>query len=190
MEIILIRHGEPTFDMTEKVCRNEWVTKLDAYDAAGLKPDSHPPHALHALTQHSAAVFSSHLPRAVESARHLKPKLGIVSTELFREAPLPRRLPLPFPCSVKTGAIITRLLWLMGYAGGAESHRQARQRAIKATQQLIEHARDSERVMLVGHGIFNLFIGRQLISQGWSRTQKPQSCYWGSAVYRYESDNH
>ena len=188
MKIILVRHGEPAFDMSQTIHRNDWATGLDAYDDAGLKSDSHPPQTLHAVIKHSARVLSSHLPRAMESAQRLRPGAKCISSELFREAPLPRQLPVPFPCSAKTGAIITRLLWFMGYAGGAESHRQARQRATDATQQLIEHARTTGSVLLVGHGIFNLFIARRLLSQGWSGPKRHQSRYWGCSVYRYAGD--
>lgn len=185
MEIILIRHGKPAFDMGKKFRQSRLATELDAYDAAGLAVDSEPPQALYSKLQQSIKVFSSDLQRALESAAKIVPEADIVTLPLFREAPLPRRLPIPLRLSASTWAVIARTLWLLGYSGGVESHRQARLRATAATRKLIELAHNGDNIVLVGHGFINLFIAKQLLNQGWRGPKKPESCYWGCSVYQY-----
>ncbi len=185
MKIILIRHGKPSFDMRKKFCQSKLAVELDTYNAAGLAADSFPPKALHATLQYSTEVFSSNLQRALESAAKIVPEADIVTSPLFREAPLPRQISIPFHLSAKTWAVIARTLWFLGYAGGVESYSQARQRATEATHKLIEQARDVGSTALIGHGIMNLLIAKQLLNQGWRGPRKPESCYWGCSIYQY-----
>ena len=171
--------------MALKFHRSEWPAKLEAYDAAGVKKNCHPSDELRALVRQSTTILSSHLQRAIESAHCFQLDSEIISSSLFCEAPLPRRLPIPVRCSTSTAALVTRLLWFMGYSAGVESYHQACQRALNATQKLITQAQENQRVVLFGHGIFNRFIGKQLLRQGWVGPRWQPTQYWSHATYRY-----
>ena len=170
--------------MHKKFPNKRLAEELDAYDAAGLAPSSHPPSELQALVRNVNKVLCSDFPRAIESAMYLQMETEIIRSSLFREAPLPRHIPIPFHLNAKMWAIIARTLWFLGYAGGAESHKHSRQRAHNATQHLIEHAKNVGTVALVGHGIMNLFIAKQLVKQSWQGPRKQNTDYWGWSIYQ------
>nr|MBA2815870.1 40-residue YVTN family beta-propeller repeat-containing protein [Candidatus Pantoea persica] len=77
---------------------------------------------------------------------------------------------------------LLRLLWLCDYAGQSESLRRARTRAAQAAEKLIAL---SERgtVLLLGHGLMNKMIARELRKRGWQAEKHASSRYWSSAIY-------
>ena len=170
--------------MRKRFAGKALAAELDNYDASGIAADSHPPQELCSVIQQSADIVCSDFRRSIESVERLHPEGMFTSLPLFREAPLPRHVPIPFRQSAMTWVAIARTLWFMGYAGGAESYIQARRRAVEAAQHLIEHARDIGSVALIGHGMMNLFIAKYLLSQGWDGPKKRNSDHWGWSVYR------
>lgn len=103
---------------------------------------------------------------------------------LFCEAQLPHgdwRLPRLSPF---TWAFIFRVLWLCGYSRNVESAGAARLRASTAAQRLQSLAGEGP-VLLLGHGVMNRMIAKQLLADGWTRQQRNGSQYWSAAVYRY-----
>ena len=184
MEIILVRHGKPAFDMRKKFAAKALAAELDNYDASGIAADSHPTQELRNVIQQSASVFCSDFRRSIESIERLHPEGTFTSLPLFREAPLPRHVPIPFRQSAMSWVAIARTLWCMGYAGGAESYVQARRRAGEAAQHLIQHTREVGPVALIGHGLMNLFIAKYLLNQGWAGPKKHNSDHWGWSVYQ------
>lgn len=188
MEIILARHGKSSFDMRKQISGSGLAAALDNYDAAGIDKHSHPPQALRSVIQSSTRIFTSDLPRSLESASRLHPEGDFLSLPLFREAPLPRNFPVPYRLSATAWTVIARVCWFFGYAGDVESYAQVRRRADEAAQHLIQHASDSGRVALIGHGLFNILIAKQLVRKGWSGPKKRSSHHWGWSIYRYISD--
>ncbi len=59
-------------------------------------------------------------------------------------------------------------------------------RARRATQELIRLAGKSETVLLVGHGLINHYIAKELLNLGWIGPEKAASGYWAFSVYHTE----
>jgi broad specificity phosphatase PhoE len=160
---------------------DHWIA---AYDQAGVHVDAIPPASLAAAST-AAIVFASSLARAQSSAHalgHVAPRVDA----LFREAALPfpgsRCLRCPrLPPAL--WAVLLRLAWLCGYARGADALAIVQQRARTASAELIAAAADGP-VLLVGHGIMNRLIARELRSAGWTATGRHGSAHWGIARYR------
>lgn len=192
--IILVRHGRPAIALRPRTGHHGFRDYIDAYEAAGLDPDSLPPQELADLVKELDHVFTSGRPRAHESARALAPHATLTADPLFAEAPLASpKIPL-LKMRVPKWAIVARVLWHVGYHPEIENYRKAKHRAGQAADILIGKLRESEgaaagkssAAVLVAHGYFNAMIGRILRQRGFTRTGAHRVRYWNAVVYQWE----
>ncbi|HEX2759029.1 MAG TPA: histidine phosphatase family protein, partial [Rhizomicrobium sp.] len=185
---ILIRHGQPAIPLRPRTSHKEFHAYIDAYEAAGLDPDSLPPREIADLMQELKEVFTSGRPRAHESARKLAPQARLVVDALFAEAPLASpKIPL-LRMRVAKWAVMSRLLWHAGYTPGIENYAKARARARKAADILTERVMDGGAVALVAHGYFNAMIGRVLRKRGFQQTGRHRVRYWNAVIYDWNGE--
>lgn len=181
-EIILMRHGQPKLAATDKISVFEMKDWIEQYDRSEIT--HHPvPHASLQLAATAKVIVSSSAPRALSSVQALGLKPALVDA-LFCEAQLPSghwKLPRLSPF---TWAIILRVLWLCGYSRNVESAGVARRRASTAAKRLQSIASDGP-VLLLGHGLMNRMIAKQLMADGWARQKRNGSQYWNATVYQY-----
>ena len=182
MKIILMRHGKPAlkdFTAMASAAMAPWIADYDRSEIGTNAPTSE---AMAAVRNIGLAATST-APRALTSLA----ALGIAPTikdSVFCEAALPV-VSVPFlRLSPFSWALVFRLLWLFRLARGPESYTQAKQRAHQASDRLAALAGStSGSVLLLGHGIMNRLIARQLRRQGWAETSSGGSGYWSVAVY-------
>ena len=184
--VILVRHGEPALSrrvmLTARGYRDWWAR----YESGGLKDDQTPPAALVDLARSADAVFVSTRERARQSALAIAGGRDFACDSLFIEAPLPSP-PLPdwFRLPPKWWGVLSRFCWaVFNYHDGEESVAEARVRARRVADLLIERAGDGRVVVLVAHGYFNFMVGRALIGRGWRRRLDQGYRYW--AFRRFE----
>ena len=183
MEIILMRHGKPAFTGAEKVAAHEMASWIEHYDLSGIGNDR-PPAASQVLARKAQMTVSSPLPRALSSAATLNLTPEIVD-DLFREAELPVWLIPMMKLSPFSWAFFFRLLWLCGLSQEAESLAMAKRRARQAADILVHHARErSGPVLMLGHGIMNRLIAKELAAQGWTARVRAGKGYWGASVFQ------
>ena len=87
MEIILMRHGKPSFIGNSKVTSREMTDWITQYNLSEIGRDT-PPESSVALAFSALCVISSPLPRAISSLNALGWHAGL-SDDIFREADLP-----------------------------------------------------------------------------------------------------
>ncbi len=183
MEIVLLRHGRPRIDTRQRMNAAGFGRWISAYGNAGLDPSSLPPQDALMQAKKCAYALCSDLPRSFESAAALG--LAAHRDGMFRELGLPHadwrvaRLP------PGAWAVLFRLLWLAGYAHGAESVEVARARARGCAERLMELAAKHGKVMFVGHGSLNWLIAGQLKRKGWDGPVLTPARHWSFGVYRY-----
>lgn len=184
MEIIILRHGKPNIPSLTKISPfafSEWVK---SYNESGLCSSSKPSLAAIEMANKSKVVVCSELPRSIQSAKALNVKEIRLQSSLFNEAGLPISS-LKFPClSPKVWAVIFRILWFFGYSNNSESYKEAKIRARKAVNKLIELAGLESSVLYIGHGVYNRMIANELKSRGWSGPKSPGTKYWSYGVYK------
>jgi broad specificity phosphatase PhoE len=186
--IILVRHGRPALPLRPRTSHHEFRDYIDAYEAAGLDPDSLPPRELSDLVKELDHVFTSGRPRAHQSARALAPHAELEADPLFAEAPLASpRIPL-LKMRVPKWAVVARILWHVGYHPEIENYRKTKHRAGAAADILINKIRDGGSAVLVAHGYFNAMIGRQLRQRGFARTGAHRVRYWNAVIYQWETE--
>ncbi|HXJ02343.1 MAG TPA: histidine phosphatase family protein [Micropepsaceae bacterium] len=182
--VILVRHGRPAIPTNPRTGHHGFRDYIDAYQDAGLDPQSAPPEELLDLVKGLDAVFTSNLPRANDSARTLLPEAEIIADPLFTEAPLAApRIPL-LKMKVPVWAVMARIMWHVGYHPEIENYRRAKARAAKAADILLGRAAANDGVaVLVAHGYFNAMIGRVLKKRGFSRQGSHRVRFWNAVVY-------
>jgi broad specificity phosphatase PhoE len=180
-EIILMRHGQPNLTMLGKVSLFEMQHWIEHYNLSEITRQPAPQASMQ-LAATARVIVSSSAPRALSSVRALCLQPTVVDP-VFCEAQLPHgRWRLP-KLSGFTWAFILRISWLCGFSGTVESARQAKLRAGKAARQL-QDLSSAGPVLLLGHGLMNRMIGKQLEANGWTRQIRNGNRYWSTVVYQ------
>jgi broad specificity phosphatase PhoE len=185
--IILVRHGRPAIPTSLKTCHRGFSRYIDAYQDAGLDPQSAPPEELQDLVKGLNAVFTSGSPRSNDSARSLLPEAELIADPLFAEAPLAApRIPL-VRMRVPVWAVMARIMWHAGYHPEIENYRRAKARAMAAADILLQRADANDGLaVLVAHGYFNAMIGRVLRKRGFRRSGSHRVRFWNVVIYEHD----
>ncbi|WP_426055596.1 hypothetical protein [Janthinobacterium sp. PSPC2-1] len=180
MRITLMRHGEPSLAKGGWIAPKQMGAWIDRYNQSLIKDNGIPAECAMAALSASTIVAST-APRACSSARALG-DLPFMQEAIFTEAGLPFALWRAPWLPPAAWAAIFRLLWLFGYARGADSLTLSRRRARAAAERLVALAAKGP-VLLVGHGIMNRLIGKELQALGWLASNRQGSRYWSMGVY-------
>jgi len=185
VEIVLIRHGKPKIDSTEKLSPADFGKWVSEYNLAGLDTEHKPTDEALERAKQCCFTVCSTLPRSIESAEALNVEVVGIVSPLFRECEMPY-FNWNYPkLSVASWSVIFRVLMLIGYSSNVESFRAIKMRAEQCASQLIELAEKHQSVLLVGHGAINWFIHKQLLRMGWSGPRKAGRTYWEFGVYKH-----
>ncbi len=183
--IIVVRHGRPVLNREEGP-RLDWRDYRDwwsRYEQSPLADGQKCPDALIAEVRDDAVLFSSVRPRAMQTADRLARGREVMRDEVFNEAPLPpprwRSRYLP-----KTWNKIARVAWMMGHHDGDEHVRDAKARASKAAEKLIDKAGEGRDVVLAAHGWFNRMLRPELKKRGWMCVYDGGDRYWSYRIYQ------
>ncbi|WP_449554404.1 histidine phosphatase family protein [Lelliottia amnigena] len=183
MEIILMRHGKPVFEGISRVTSREMADWIRHYDSSDIGRDI-PPECSQILASSASRIISSPLPRALSSVNTLGREPDVID-DVFREAGLPI-LHLPgFRLSPVVWAAFFRVMWLCGISRDVEPLGTAKQRAVQAAGILVTVAKASNGpVLLMGHGVMNRLIARELISLGMKEYRRQGKKYWDAGIYK------
>ncbi|MEI8574055.1 hypothetical protein U737_12715 [Methylomonas sp. LW13] len=185
MEITLIRHGKPAFELKGKVKARDIGEIVSCYDLSGIA-DEPPEHAKQRASACHIAVCSDFI-RSLESAKALGFADVLLSDPVFREIAVPHFKQGGLTMSVGAWGLLLRCLSTMGFSRNGESLAMAKQRAQVAASLLIDLAHEHQSVLLVGHGFVNYFIAQALLARNWVGPAKPGGGYWEYGVYRYRA---
>lgn len=180
MEIILIRHGKPDVELKGLLAAQDFEQLANDYAASGIADD--PPQDLNNRFD-SHYVVCSHLNRSRQSAHKLGFTTIHISDELFTETNIPYFKKFIVSLPIPVWVVMLRLLWVMGFSRNGESFNQALKRAKQATNKLILLAKENKKVILVGHGLMNRLIARELRLNNWQGPKSPGKKYWEYGVY-------
>ncbi len=181
-----MRHGKPTLTGSSRVTSREMADWIAQYDLSDTGSDV-PPESSKSLASSASKNISSPLPRALSSLNALGCEPDLID-KVFREAELPI-YPMPgFRLSPTLWAAFYRVMWLCGLSRNAERLEIAKQRAVPAAGILVTFAKISNGpVLLMGHGVMNRLIARELISMGWKEHRRQGKGYWSSGIYKLQS---
>lgn len=177
MEIILIRHGEPTGATNPKLSASGFANWVRNYNRSKVDPKSLPPETLgRSLDTHF--IVASDLARSIDSANLCVSREPNLKLKQLREMDIPR-YKLPFVFKAYTWLIISRIFWLAGFSGKVESFKAAKIRAKVSAEMLQELAKQHKKIAVFGHGLMNKYIAKELRKLGWNGSIEGKK-YWNS----------
>ncbi len=181
MQITLLRHGKPAFEWNRKAKGSELDRIIEEYDTSGI--EGRPPQQTLDLASSHYFIVSSDLPRSTQSAKAIGVENIDLKSKQFIEVGMPyfSRLPVVLPLCL--WVIFYRVLWLVGFSKNAESLRMAKARAKQANRTLIELAETHQKVLVVGHGLFNHLLAKELRKSGWQGPRSPGKKHWEFGSY-------
>lgn len=178
-----MRHGKPAFTGSAKVTSREMSNWIAEYDRSDTGEDT-PPESSKSLAFSASRILSSPLPRALSSLKALDLEPDVID-EVFSEAGLPVFHMPGFRLSPAMWAAFFRVMWLCGISRDVERVGRAKKRAIQAAGILITIAKGSDGpVLLMGHGVMNRLIARELRSLGFKEYCCQGNGYWNVSIYR------
>lgn len=177
MEIVLIRHGQPTVDKNVKLSATQFANWLDEYNNSSIVQANKPPTSLtEKISSHF--VISSDLPRAINSAKVCVGKKPDLIIKHLKEMPIPH-WSLPLITNAYAWIIINGLMWAIGLHGQVDSLWCCRKRGKLAARTLSSMAEQKQNIAVFGHVIMNYYIALQLVRQGW-RANFTGKKFWSS----------
>ncbi len=168
--ITLVRHAKVSLD-SSWIYPHElksFIVQYDYADIESFKVDKN----LSKVIASSTIFITSTLKRSKETLKRLK-KEATLSSELFNEASLPypkQKVPIKLPASLYI--VLFRVAWFFGYSNNAKSFKQEQKRAKEAAKMLVEY---QENLLLIGHGIFNTLLEKELKKLGAKKVYKRAS---------------
>jgi perosamine synthetase len=181
--VFLVRHGKPAIwcdpDYRYPLPGRMFAKFLADYDASGIDAGSLPKKGLVELMKSVHVVFCSSSVRAVESAEFLSPMRQFEIEPLFREADFPSGYWNGVSLPPIVWMVVGRILWRLGFSPNAEPFNGAQCRAGEAAYMLHTAALQEQRVMLVGHGMMNMLIRKELCFLGWKHQLGINASFWG-----------
>ncbi|MGF1908302.1 histidine phosphatase family protein [Vibrio kasasachensis] len=176
MKITLVRHGKPAASSNERVTSSGFAKWVRAYNLSYIEETSLPPDQL-AKQLMGHYIFSSDLNRAHHSAQLCLGKQPDAIMSELREMDIPR-FRWPLTMSINKWLVLSRVCWLLGFSAKSESFLSGRERAVRATEQIIEQASITPNIAVFGHGVANRLIAKELKRRGWE-VQANNSGFWG-----------
>jgi broad specificity phosphatase PhoE len=185
--ITLARHGEPALSRDVRLDSQGYRDWWAAYELGGLLAGQTPPDLLLKCAAEAGFIFSSTRRRAIETAEAVCRGKPFEALDMFVEAPLPPpRLPEFIRMTPKSSAwgTVARLSWrVFNHHQGQETYAEARARAVRAADFLIDKASRGDDVLLLAHGYFNWMISKELKRRGFGCTLEQGFKYWSCRRY-------
>jgi len=183
IQIYLIRHAKPNLnksflssaDQAQDYIENYNKAPIHEIDSNKVKID---------LSKHHQ-IYCSSLVRSQETALALfGDSYIIVSDSIFREFELrivQANSIVKLPLDLWKG--LSRFFWFMGCNHeGIESFKEAKKRVVLSADNLEKLASQEETAILVGHGMINAAIAKELRKRGWDVIHKKGHLNLGATV--------
>lgn len=185
MKITLIRHAKVAVIQNNTIYASEMKEWIEMYNNANITsemPSSQ--NDILEIINNSDVLQCSGLKRSLDSLALLG-KSPDKTNILFNEAELPYAKWRGVKLSPKVWLVWFRLAWLLGYANHSESYKEAKQRAKNAAKRLIELSNKGQNVTLIGHGMMNNLIAKELLRNDWDCTQKLGNSNWSYGMFEF-----
>ena len=175
MEITLLRHGKPEELSLHRLNASDFCGWIQDYNVSSLSEFSKPTEAVFNYVNRCNVIICSELTRSIDSAKIFNKEKIILSDSIFNEAGLPSANWQKLKLTPKIWAVLFRVLWLFGFSRNSESFKEAKSRAKEAVIRLSQISYKYDKVLFVGHGVFNRILANELRNAGWSGPKNPTS---------------
>jgi len=181
--ITIVRHGTVEINKSKKVSALDFGLWINEYNRATVKDDCDKKDEIFQLLDAAEFVVCSKLSRSIESVA-LFDKSPCVINKAFNEAPLPNTSWIRLKLAPAMWLIFFRMIWLLGYSKNTESYAAVKIRAKVAAKMLIDLSRDNNDVVLMGHGLMNRLIIKELVFYKYMKIENGGNKNWSYSVLR------
>lgn len=179
-QILFIRHAKVAMDSSTPICSASLKAWEEAYNHApitGMPEDEE----LSQKVRDADYRLCSTLGRAIASMELLGASVD-EKNPLFNEAAIPALQGRWLTLKPTHWLVVFRILSLLGIGRWARMLQQSRRDAHKGAQRLLELSQEYETIVLMGHGVMNWLIRKELQKQGWKREGKESHGNWGTTL--------
>lgn len=179
--IILLRHGEVDISNYKSISSTEFGKWIIQYDNADIKSSFLKKEEVREVLDDADILICSKLKRSAQSLGIFN-KVAFETSDIFNEAQLPYFNSSLLKLSPKVWLVFFRILWFFGYSGNSESYKNTKKRANIAAKKLIQLVQENNTIVLVGHGIMNKLIQKELILLNCMESKKSQGKNWDYSI--------
>ena len=181
-KIILLRHAKVDIKNNKNISANQLKKWILEYNNSDIKSEFSSKYEIKNLLNETDILICSNLKRSIQSIE-IFGKIPFETNDIFNEAELPYLNWNLLKLSLKVWLILFRILWFFGYSQNCESYKEAKKRAKKATEKLIKLSQQNKTIILVGHGIMNKLIQKELLLQKWNEIKKVKNNNWDYGIF-------
>ena len=165
-KIILLRHSK--VDIKNKsIYANELKNYIKEYNSSNIITQSN--NKIDTIYHENKILICSNLKRSIQTVNNVFNKKPDYINKLFNEAELPYTNKKLLKLPVSLWLIIFRILWFIGYSKNSISYKETKIRAKKSAQLLIKISKENNKdIILIGHGIMNRLIKKEIITQNYT----------------------
>ena len=184
-QIVLLRHARVKIGIPT-IYSSQMKEFIEVYNQAPVEFDD-VNDALKSIINSADIVLSSELSRTKETLKYLG-KEAQHSDTIFNEAELPYANGKIVKLPATVWAVLFRIMWIFGYSKQSESYKEAKARAKLSADKLIVYAKADKSVLLVGHGVTNKLISKELMYGGVTLVKKTGNGNLGYTVFQVDEN--
>ncbi|NQY93084.1 MAG: histidine phosphatase family protein [Campylobacteraceae bacterium] len=179
--ITLLRHARVDIKEFDNITARDFGQWIDEYNTAGIKKEVPNQDTIFKLLDEADIILCSNLNRSIESVALFGKKPTYIN-ELFNEVELPTASWKTIQLRASFWLVFFRILWFLGYSKNVESYRKAQIRAKEASEILFDFAKEGQSVVLVGHGLMNKLIVKELLGKNCIKLKSTGSNNWSYSI--------
>jgi len=176
-----MRHGTVDIKSYNNISSKDFGLWIDAYNTSNIHSENANKSDVLKILNSSDIILCSNLKRSTESVRIFAKRASHIN-KLFNEVELPHSSWTMIKLKPSMWLIFFRILWFMGYSKNVESYDRAKKRAKLATKMLIELSNNSKSVTLMGHGLINRLIVKELLRCNYIKIKSTGNKNWSYSV--------
>jgi hypothetical protein len=183
-KITFIRHAKVDMDVNTPISARMLKSWENAYNSAPINQEIPQDENVHQAFTTVDYVVCSTLRRTSDSVE----LLGISvdeSNALFNEATIPTLQGTRLKLKPTNWLVLFRILSLFGIGRWARTFKQTKEDARSATQRLLEISQEHRHIILMGHGVMNWMIRKELKKKGWKSKGKDAHGNWGVTTLQF-----
>ena len=183
-QIIFIRHAKVQMDKSSPITAKMLKSWETAYNNAPIFQELPQNDALHQAFNEVDFVVCSRLRRTIDSVELLGISVDESNT-LFNEATIPTLEGKWIRLRPTQWLVLFRILSLFRIGRWARTLKETKADAYEASQRLLELSKEHQNIILMGHGVMNWLIRKELMKTGWRSEGKDDHRNWGLTTLTY-----
>jgi len=177
-KIVFIRHAKVDMDSLMPITANMLKSWEEAYNCAPIVQEIPNHTELIERFKEADYVVCSQLRRSCDSVKLLGMTVD-ESNARFNEASIPSLEGTLIKLKPTNWLVLFRLLSFVGVGRWAKTLKETKEDAKIASVRLLELSDEHQNIILMGHGVMNWLIRKELVKSGWRYEGKDAHGNWG-----------